>query len=160
MYKFVELWTCRDWNRILTIFESWSSVPRNAFKHCNSNFGKVQDLHPLLSSEYFAQNLGINGHFRPIGLTSYCIIFPLDPTGERQQRASLAPSSLGIFPVFPSFAISFVFCLILQIFCVASQAVRRRIISEMHSSYELCGGSLSSEAAPGSSESLLVPSSK
>ena len=59
-----------------------------------------------------------------------------------------------------SFAISFEFCLILQIFCVASQAVRRRIISEMHSSYELCGGSLSSETAPGSSESLLFPSSK
>ena len=126
----------------------------------DSNFGKVQDLHPLLLSEYFAQNLGINRHFRPIDLTSYCIIFPLDPTGERQQRASLVPRGLGIFPVFPSFAISFVFCLILHIFCVASQAVKQRIISEMHSSNELCGGSLSSEAAPGSSESLLDPSLK
>ena len=91
---------------------------------------------------------------------SDCIIFPLDPTGERQQRASLVPRGLGIFPVFPSFAISFVFCLILHIFYVASQAVKQRIISEMHSSYELCGGSLSSEAAPGSSESLLDPSLK
>ena len=127
MYKFVELWTCHDWNRIFNNFANHDHL----FQEMLLDIAILTSEKCKICIRSFRVNillksLGINGHFRPIGLTSYCIIFPLGPTGGRQQKSFTRAQQSGNISSLSLFCNQF--CVLLNsanlLCCIASSKAK------------------------------------